>query len=101
MPEVAMGAISLGKVKVLNQDLLRQIRISEEEMNQVVRRETAELERRNDKYRGGRPFPSLDDKIVLIVDDGIATGATLKAAIGAVKQMGPKKVVAVSPVRYR
>ena len=67
-PEVAMGAISLGNVQILNKDLLRQIQISDSEMESVVKKESMELERRNQLYRGGRPFPSLANKIVLIVD---------------------------------
>ncbi len=97
-PEVAMGAISVGNVQILNQELIRQLQISEQELNSVLRKEKQELERRNQTYRKGKPFPSLSNHIVLIVDDGIATGATMKAAILAAKQMHPSKVVAVSPV---
>jgi predicted phosphoribosyltransferase len=66
-PEVAFGAISLGNVKVLNSSLIREIRLSDADMNTVIKRETAELERRNALYRGGKDFPSLEGKIVLVI----------------------------------
>ncbi|KAJ3044714.1 hypothetical protein HDV00_001118 [Rhizophlyctis rosea] len=85
-------------ITYLNEDLIHRLRIPQKAVQQVIDRESAELDRRNKTYRGGRPYPELTGKTVLIVDDGIATGATMKAAIQAVKLLHPQKVIAVSPV---
>ncbi|KAJ3182139.1 hypothetical protein HDU85_003181 [Gaertneriomyces sp. JEL0708] len=96
--ETAMGAIAMGGVTYLNENMIRRLRISEESVNAVKERELNELERRNIHYRGKRPFPDLRNKTVIIVDDGIATGATLRAAILATRQLNPEKIIAAAPV---
>src|SRR5205814_2799583 len=77
--ELAMGAIASGGVRVLDEDLIRVARVSEEEIQRVTAIEQAELERRERQYRGNRPFPQVADKTVILVDDGLATGSTMRA----------------------
>lgn len=96
--ELAMGAIAPGGITVFNQDIVDHMRISREEINAVIATEMAELNRREAVYRGSRPFPSLANKTVIIIDDGIATGATLKSAIKAIRQQHPTKLIAAVPV---
>src|SRR5438067_11822511 len=78
--ELAAGAIASGGARVLNEDVMRAIPHAEEAIEVVSMRETAELERREQIYRGGRPAPDVRDRTVVIVDDGLATGATMRAA---------------------
>lgn len=99
--ELAMGAIAPGGITIFNQDIVDHMRITREEINAVIATEMAELNRRETVYRGSRPFPSLTNKTVIIVDDGIATGATLKTAIKAIHQQHPKKIIAAVPVADR
>lgn len=96
--ELAMGAIAPGGVRVLNQELLEQLGIEAERLEEVERRERAELERRQRAYRGQRPFPDLSAKTVILVDDGLATGASMRAAVQAVRAMNPAKIVVAAPV---
>ncbi|BAY39634.1 hypothetical protein NIES2111_40100 [Nostoc sp. NIES-2111] len=96
--ELAMGAIASGDVRILNQGIISQIQISDEVIAKVTAQEQRELERRERMYRGDRPFPDLKEKIVILVDDGLATGATMWAAVLAVKQKQPKEVVIAVPV---
>lgn len=97
-PELAMGAIALGGVRILNQDVIRLRHISEVAIEKVTAQEQAELDRRNHLYRGDRPIPDLRNRTVILVDDGIATGATLRAAIALVKQQQPAHIVVAAPV---
>jgi putative phosphoribosyl transferase len=97
-PEVAMGAISLGDVKVLNQDLLNHVPVSESEIKAVIEQETIELERRNKRYRDRKPLPNLAGREIILVDDGAATGATLKAAINSLRKFRPKKITVALPL---
>ncbi|KAJ3416315.1 hypothetical protein HDV05_002255 [Chytridiales sp. JEL 0842] len=96
--EVAMGAISIGDVAYLNRPFIRQSSVSEADIQKVMRKEKEELRRRNEKYRGGRPPPEVKGKNVIIVDDGIATGATITAAVQAIKTLDPYKVIVAAPV---
>ena len=96
--ELAAGAIASGGVRVLNQDVMRSIPDADEAIDAVTIRETAELERREQIYREGRPAPQLRDRIVILVDDGLATGATMRAAIEALRQSGAAKIVVAVPV---
>lgn len=96
--ELAMGAIASGGGRVLNPDVLQLARITPEQIEQVEAEQRAELMRREQAYRGGRPFPELKDKTVILVDDGLATGATMKAAVASVKSRQPAKVVVAVPV---
>ena len=95
--ELAMGAIASGGVRVLNQDVIARANISDEKIEQVAQEEKEELERREQAYRGDRERLDLEDKVVLLVDDGLATGASMRAAVDAVKTSRPKKVVVAVP----
>ena len=96
--ELAMGAIASGGVRVLNPDVVTPLGISDEAIERVVAREQAELGRRMAAYRGERPWPSLEDKRVILVDDGVATGATMRAAIAALRAQRPAQVIVAVPV---
>jgi len=96
--ELAAGAIASGGVRVLNEEVMRAIPYAEEAIEAVTVRETAELERREQIYREGRPSPELRDRTVILVDDGLATGATMRAAVKALRQRGVAKIVVAVPV---
>jgi predicted phosphoribosyltransferase len=96
--ELAMGAIASGGVWVLNQEVLRQLSLSEEDIEAVAARERRELERRERLYRHDRPFPDLHGRTVILVDDGLATGSTMRAAVEAAREAGTSKVVVAVPV---
>ena len=96
--ELAAGAIASGGVRVLNEDVMRSIPHADEAIDAVTAREIAELERREQIYRQGRPPPELRDRIVILVDDGLATGATMRAAVKALRQSGAAKIVVAVPV---
>src|SRR5438874_9363334 len=91
--ELAAGAIASGGVRVLNQDVVRAIPYAEEAIEAVTAKETTELERREQIYREGRPAPELKGRIVILVDDGLATGATMRAAVKALRQRGVTRIV--------
>jgi predicted phosphoribosyltransferase len=96
--ELAMGAIASNGVKVLNQDIIDSLNISQEDIERVIQQERKELARRDRIYRGNRPLPIITNKIIILVDDGIATGATLRAAIIVLKQQKPTKIIIAVPV---
>jgi len=96
--EYAMGAIASGGVRVLNHDAISKLRISPETIDAVARRELVELERREMAYRGARPPLDVAGKNVIIVDDGIATGASMRAAIKAIHLAQPPSVTVAVPV---
>jgi len=96
--ELAMGAIASGGVELLNDDLIAAYRIARTEVDRVMQRERAELERREALYRGGRPFPDLRNKTVILVDDGLATGSTMRVAVEALRKEGPARIVVAVPV---
>ena len=96
--EYAMGAIASGGVRVINEQALRFSRVDEAALEAVTQREKRELERRDKLYRGERPQPELRGQQVLLVDDGLATGSTMRAAVQAVRQQGPARIVLVAPV---
>lgn len=96
--ELAMGAIASGGVRVLNRDVLASLYIDEAAIEAVAERETEELQRRDRAYRGARPAPQLAGQQVILVDDGLATGATMQAAVKAVRQQGPARLVVAVPV---
>jgi putative phosphoribosyl transferase len=96
--ELAMGAIAPGGVREINRDVVEALMISHETIERVARRELVELERRERAYRGTRPRPEIRDKIVIVVDDGLATGASMRAAVHALRQMSPGKIIVAVPV---
>lgn len=96
--ELAMGAIASGGARVMNEDMAGLKSVDEAAMQEVVDRETAELKRREERYRGKRPFPETAGRTVILVDDGIATGATMEAAVRAVRQYEPARVVVAVPL---
>jgi putative phosphoribosyl transferase len=96
--EVAMGAIASGGIHVINHDILQQLYISLEDMTQVTDKEQKELQRREQLYRGKLPAPVVKGKTVIIVDDGLATGATMKAAIAALREAKATTVIVAVPV---
>jgi predicted phosphoribosyltransferase len=97
-PELAMGAIASGGVQVLNDEVVRWLRIPNEAIEEIARQEQAELERRELAYRDGRPRINLRDRVVILVDDGLATGSTMRAAVQAARALEPSKVVVAVPV---
>jgi putative phosphoribosyl transferase len=97
-PELAMGAIAGDGVEVLNSDVVTAYNIPPHVIRTVAEREGAELKRRLLQYRGDRPFPSLAGKTVILVDDGLATGSTMKAAVRAIRQEKPHMIVVAVPV---
>jgi predicted phosphoribosyltransferase len=99
--ELALGAVASGGVRVLNEEVVAALRLGEGEIDPIVARELAELERRERAYRGGRPPLELEGKVAILVDDGLATGATMRAAALAVRELGPQSVVAAVPVAAR
>src|SRR5688572_12877100 len=97
-PEFAMGAIASGGVRVLNEDVIRWYAIREHEIEAIARHELAELKRREQEYRHGRPLTTLSHRTVILVDDGLATGSTMRAAVQAVRALAPSRVVVAVPV---
>lgn len=96
--ELAMGAIASGGVRVLNEDVVRWYGISESAIERIAREEQEELERREREYRGDRPAPDLTNRVVILIDDGLATGSTMRAAAQAVRAHRPARVVIAVPV---
>ena len=96
--ELAMGAIATGGVRVLNDDVLNQIPIPQPVIDSVAGRELLELERRERSYRGSRPPLEVRGKTVIVIDDGLATGSTMKAAVRALKELQPQSIVVAVPV---
>ncbi|HEY9861611.1 MAG TPA: phosphoribosyltransferase [Candidatus Obscuribacterales bacterium] len=99
--ELAMGAIASGDVRVLNQDVVEMEYVSDAALEQVTQSEQQELQRREHLYRGDRPVLPIQDQTVILVDDGLATGATMRAAVMAVRQQEPKEIVVAVPVGAR
>lgn len=97
-PELAMGAIASGGVQVINEDLIHAAKVTASELAETLARETAELRRREELYRGDRPALRLQGRVVVLIDDGLATGASLRAAIAAVSAHHPAKLVVGVPV---
>jgi putative phosphoribosyl transferase len=96
--ELAMGAIASGGVRVLNDEVVNVLRIPEEVIDEVAAGEQQELERRERAYRGDRPPPNVRGRIIILVDDGLATGSTMRAAVAALRQQGPARIVVAVPV---
>jgi putative phosphoribosyl transferase len=99
--ELAMGAIASGGVRVLNEDVLRWYGLSEADVETVARIEVGELERREQLYRDGRDLIRIEGRVVILVDDGLATGSTMRAAVQAVRRLHPARIVVAVPVGAR
>lgn len=97
-PEVAMGAIASGAIQIRNDAALRAHHVDESAFDAVLQRETQELARREAHYRGSRPSVELKNQVVLLVDDGLATGASMMAAVHAVRLQNPSAIVVAVPV---
>jgi putative phosphoribosyl transferase len=95
--ELAFGAIASGGVRVLDQETIEALGIAEQDIEQVTTDELKELERREKAYRGGRPMLDVKRKTVILVDDGIATGSSMRAGIRALRQLQPKRIVVAVP----
>ncbi|WP_392538104.1 phosphoribosyltransferase [Legionella sp. 227] len=96
--ELAMGAIASGGIAVFNQEVVNLLHIQKDAIDKIKKSEQEELSRRELVYRGKRPFPELSGKTIILVDDGIATGYTMRAAIAALKQKKPEKIIVAVPV---
>ncbi|HEY3994564.1 MAG TPA: phosphoribosyltransferase [Mycobacterium sp.] len=96
--ELAMGALASGGGLVMNEQVVSSLRVTDEQVREVIDSETAELARREHAYRGGRPMADPRGKVAIMVDDGIATGASMLAAVRAVRGADPKSIVVAVPV---
>ena len=99
--ELAMGAIASGGIRVLNPTVLDYLDISDEMIERVAARENRELQRRERLYRGTRPMIDVQGRTVIVIDDGMATGSTMRAAVRALRQQKPKKIIVAVPVGAR
>jgi putative phosphoribosyl transferase len=96
--ELAIGAIASGDVRVLNEPLIRELQLSQNLIDRIAAREELELKRREGLYRGGRPAIIVRNRTVILIDDGVATGASMKAACQALQLQRPRRLVVAVPV---
>ena len=96
--ELAMGAIATGGVRLLNEEVVRHLRIPDEVLDRVTAAELEELRRRERAYRDDLPAPAVAGRTVILVDDGLATGASMRAAVAALRQMQPARIVVAVPI---
>jgi putative phosphoribosyl transferase len=99
--ELAIGAIASGGIRILNDDIIRILNIPEEVINIVVHQELQELKRREQSYRGERPAPEIRDRTIVLVDDGLATGASMRAAVAGLRVRHPARIVVAVPTAAR
>lgn len=99
--EFAMGAIASGGTTMINDDVTRTYGVSQRAVEASVEKELRELERRERRYRGDRPHPELGGRVVILVDDGLATGSSMRAAVEAVRRHGPRGIIVAVPVAPR
>jgi predicted phosphoribosyltransferase len=96
--ELAIGAIASGGVRILNRDIVRMLSIPEEMINVAAQRELQELQRREKLYRGDRQPPNVRDRTIILIDDGLATGASMRAAVAGLRTQHPARIVVGVPV---
>ena len=96
--EFAIGSIASGGVRFIDNSMIQALGVSESVLAEIIKREEQELERRESLYRGNRPPLDLRGKTVIVVDDGLATGSTMRAAVTAIRKLGPKDIVVAVPV---
>jgi predicted phosphoribosyltransferase len=96
--ELAVGAIATGGIRVLNEDVIEDLGLTEKDLDAIAAQELRELKRREHAFRGDRPLPRIKGRIVILVDDGLATGSTMRAAIAAVRKRAPARIVVAVPV---
>lgn len=96
--ELAMGALASGGVRVLNPEVIHLLHLPPEVIERVTAEEQQELERRQQVYRPGRPPPQVQGRTVILVDDGLATGSTMRAAVAALRRLGPRRIIVAVPV---
>ena len=96
--ELAMGAIASGDTRVINEDVVRYLQIPGEVIDAVAADEQRELERREREYRDGKPAPQVKDRVVILIDDGLATGSTMRVAAAALRKQNPSRIVVAVPV---
>ncbi|MGH9969465.1 MAG: phosphoribosyltransferase [Pyrinomonadaceae bacterium] len=99
--ELAMGAIASGGVRVLNENIVAYLDIPDSIIETIAANELSELERRERAYRGDRPPPDVQNRDVILIDDGLATGSTMRAAAAALRKQGPKRIIVAVPVSAR
>jgi putative phosphoribosyl transferase len=97
-PEFGIGAVAAGGVRVLNQDVVRRLGIPDDYIEQITAQETAEVGRRLRYFRGQRPEPEVGGRTAILVDDGLATGVTARAAVQALRLRGPRRLILAAPV---
>src|SRR5215213_3201703 len=97
-PEFGIGAVAAGGVRVLNQDVVRRLGIPDDYIEQITAQETAEVGRRLRYFRGQRPEPEVGGRTAIVVDDGLATGVTARAAVQALRLRGPRRLILAAPV---
>ncbi len=97
-PEFGIGAVAVGGVRVLNRDVIRRLGIPDEYVERITAREVAEVNRRLRYFRGERPEPEVGGRTAILVDDGLATGVTARAAVEALRLRGPRRLILAAPV---
>jgi putative phosphoribosyl transferase len=97
-PEMAVGALASGNIENISRETVERFQVSLSELQRVIVEERKELRRQEQFFRDDRPFPSIDNKVVILVDDGLATGHTMKAAIDSLRNHAPKEIVVAIPV---
>ena len=97
-PEYAFGAIAEGGIRVLNRDVIAAVGLTQDQVERISAEEQQEMDRRADAYRGGAPESDLRGRTVILVDDGVATGSTMYAAVTAIRQQEPQRIVVAVPV---
>ena len=97
-PEFGIGAVAPGGVRILNEDVIRRLGIPDDYVERITEREMAEVERRLRHFRADRPEPEVRDRTVILVDDGLATGVTARAAVKALRSLEPRRLILAAPV---